>query len=122
MTYTKKQLSNLIKLADHLDSLPDEYDRFYMGTFYQDQDYNEHDPHELINKKEIPCGSCACAVGHGPSAGIRIYKDQSWDDYSLRVFGVDLCMTDGDYMFGPEWNDDPKAAAARIREVVSRNA
>lgn len=119
---TKKQRENLARLADYLDALPDDYDRFGMNNFYLDK---HEDTVELLKAKsgyEVPCGSCACAIGHGPAAGIRRHSSDGncWDAYSRRVFGGDYMEYDsaGEFMFGPFNPDCPKQAATRIREVL----
>lgn len=69
------------------------------------------------------CGTTACAVGHGPLAGIPALADESWNHYSLRVFG---CSNIGklktlpafNFMFGPDWkgrNNTAKGTALRMQ-------
>lgn len=127
---TPEQRDNLLTLAAYLDALPEDYDGFRMADFmsgldewgdYEDLGIDER----VVVGPEHDCGSCACAIGHGPSAGIRVAdSDSCWFTYSNRVFGC--CVTQygypanepGEYMFGINNPDDPKAAAARIREVL----
>lgn len=119
----KKHRENLLKLADYLDTLPDDYKQFDMSEYMLvrdgDGDYWETlDPYE---RSKPVCGTVACAVGHGPAAGIRLYGDLDWTDYAERVFGKMRC-DDFQYMFGPEWlcyDNTPKGAASRIRTFVS---
>lgn len=118
----QKHKDNLLKLAAYLEKLPDDYEQFEMNVFMAlrnedagpyDRRWIEFDPDEV---KRPGCGTVACAVGHGPSAGIRVYRDQSWHSYVDRVFGP-LDDYDFDYMFGPSWShydNTPKGAAARI--------
>ena len=114
----KKHRDNLLKLADYLATLPDDYEQFNMSDYMQDSDgcvvY-------ITDQSKPSCGTVACAVGHGPAAGIRVYGDVGWSDYADRVFGK---MFDDDftYMFGSIWSDydnTPKGAAARIRTYVA---
>jgi hypothetical protein len=123
----KKHKDNLLKLAAYLETLPDDYEQFNMHVFMAlrvedaglyDRQWIVVDPDEV---KRPHCGTVACAVGHGPSAGIRVYGDQSWRSYADRVFGPMDDDTFG-YMFGPSWSrtdNTPKGAAARIRTYVT---
>jgi hypothetical protein len=125
-----KQRANLKKLADYLDTLPPDYKHFDM-TYYTDHEGNcdLEDIDELASKRPqeflANCGTVACAIGHGPAAGIRRYRtdidcdgDFDWDEYSERVFG---CISDNEvfeYLFDSNWchNDNTHyGAAARIR-------
>jgi hypothetical protein len=122
----KKHKDNLLKLADYLDALPADYKEFDM------RDYNTVKADTLSgtrsldpNKRRYGCGTAACALGHGPAAGIRVYGDWCWDDYCKRVFGIDRDFrrnTDEfDYLFGSTWtqyDNTPHGAAARIRTYV----
>ena len=113
-----KHKTNLLKLADYLDTLPDDYENFDMGEYMQDE-YGET---VWIKEQNKPvCGTVACAVGHGPAAGIRVYGDADWEAYADRVFG-EIPYEDFQYMFGSEWShydNTPKGAAARIRTYVA---
>lgn len=114
----KKHRENLLKLADYLDKLPDDYEQFHMRQYMMTTDVRE--VMYIWEQTKPDCGTVACAVGHGPSAGIRVYKDDSWEDYADRVFG-DLNGDSFTYMFGASWSetdDTAKGAAARIRTYV----
>ena len=97
---TDEQRANLTKLADYLCNLPDDYQHFNMSYFVSE------------------CGTSACAVGHGPAAGIPLKKDDNWLTYSYENF----CFSGAfwRYMFGSDWPNCPKAAAHRIWEVINR--
>ena len=119
----KKHRDNLLKLADYLDKPPDDYEQFHMAEYM-----GEHEKGRLIMTFSIEemskpaCGTVACAVGHGPAAGIRVYGDTDWSSYSDRVFGEFLEDDSWDYMFGSIWSrydNTPKGAAARIRTCVA---
>jgi hypothetical protein len=112
---------NLLKLADYLANLPDDYEKFDMSEYMLTRDGDFWQALDITERSKPACGTVACAVGHGPSAGIRVYGDESWQDYSDRVFG-DLGADDFQYMFGSEWSNydnTPRGAAARIRTFVS---
>lgn len=106
---------NLAQLADYLDALPPDYDRFWMDVYC------------------IGCGTVACALGHGPAAGIGAPSEDpysivrapifSWPRYcEQHFFGPD--EADGQiwrFLFGPEWaciDNSPQGAAARIHHVI----
>lgn len=116
----KKHKANLLKLADYLATLPDDYEQFDMSEYMAERDGETFDPYE---RSKPVCGTVACAVGHGPAAGIRIYGDLDWSDYADRVFGVFKEDIFGwDYMFSSTWSETdntPKGAAARIRTYVA---
>jgi hypothetical protein len=88
------------------------------------QDYmldSEGDVIWITAQNKPSCGTVACAVGHGPAAGIRVYGDTDWSDYADRVFG-EMPENDFTYMFGSSWSysdNTPKGAAARIRTYVA---
>lgn len=115
---TEEQRNNLAKLADYLDALPADYDRFNMSAYMLGADGYSTSP--LRQAEPNVCGSCACAIGHGPAAGIGLRGDPSWPEYAERVFGTDEAATSaGEYMFGVDNPNDPRAAADRIRKVLS---
>jgi len=122
---------NLTKLADYLDSLPDNYRSFMMSDFLVQTEY---DPAEIARYMTEPnynmCGSAACAIGHAPAAGIKVdmstfteYDKTSdmWDYYHLEAFGIDWGEPISLWMFGGDWtyvDNTPKGAAARIRFIL----
>lgn len=118
-----KHKANLLKLADYLEKLPDDYEQFDMSEYMltRDGDYWENfGPDE---RSKPVCGTVACAVGHGPAAGIRVYGDTDWADYADRVFGeFEDDLFGWDYLFSRSWqytDNTPKGAAARIRTYVA---
>ena len=114
----KRHRDNLEKLAAYLEALPSNYQDFDMLVF------NEENSNEPVRQT---CGTAACAIGHGLSAGIRASsKDCSWQAYAHRVFG-----TEGEYIahgklwdwcFTQEWqfyDNTPAGAALRIRAYLA---
>lgn len=109
---TKEQRANLKKLADYLSSgkLKAKFDMSdYASYGYWDNATN--------------CGSVGCAVGHGPYAGIKKPKDQSWNDYAAEKFGAHLFEPSleeeriYDFLFNQHWgiiHPTAKQAAKRI--------
>lgn len=140
-------LKNLAELATYLESLPKDYTHFDMGTYFSHpkDDYGEISRYAEENGGLHECGTVACALGHGPAAGILFPKrpsklheespfwglfcsengaffEPSWENYSRRFF---ICPI----LYGPEWewcfggfwkNQDeaPAGAAARIRYIL----
>ena len=116
-----KHRDNLLKLADYLETLPDDYEQFDMSEYMAARDGTYWETLGIDERSKPACGTVACAVGHGPSAGIRTYGDANWSDYADRVFGV-LPDSGFDYMFASGWSmrdNTPKGAAARIRTYVA---
>lgn len=96
---------NLRKLSDYLKSLPADYQRFSMASYYElDVDSVEYRSYNYVRKVE--CGSVACAVGHGPSAGVIIsgmYKYMmSWTEYARQAFGAESNQV-WQWLFSDKW-------------------
>lgn len=115
---TKTHDNNLAKLASFLDTV--DPDKFEMEYFLIGK---EGDYMGLEERKKVHnCGTAACAIGWAPTAGIRVSKnDETWNDYSVRVFGYADGSDVWEYMFGGEWtsyDNTPGGAAKRIRYVL----
>lgn len=107
---------NLDKLATYLEGLRADYSGFRITTYYSHPDIGLIPPSCY---QGYECGSAACAIGHGPAAGIPIRGDATWYGYASRVFGTSETSSDvGRYMFGIGTPDGHLAAAARIRDVL----
>ena len=116
----KKHKDNLLKLAAYLETLPDDYEQFDMSEYMSARDGDYGETLDISERSKPVCGTVACAVGHGPSAGIRLYGDANWGDYAERVFGY-MSGDSFEYMFGSRWSDidnTPKGAAKRIRTFL----
>jgi len=108
---TINQRQNLRTLADYLAQLPKGYEHFDMAYYY------------LIREG---CGTTACALGHAPSAGIITLENETWEEFSKRVFGIadddrDIVAgeftKDWEWLFSENWqyiDNTPHGAAARI--------
>ncbi len=119
---TAAQRANLEALASYLEALPRNYRHFDIDFYHLDEDNCQVGPEafkeEWLLRKH--CGSAACAIGHGPYAGIPLKDDFSWRDYAIRVFGTDNNDTEeGDFMFGTGNPNGVKRAAQRIRKVLA---
>lgn len=113
---TDEQRGNLAALAEYLESGPAL--RFDMARFAADGERHEIDPEAMLR-----CGTAACALGHGPFAGLPAKRQEEWKDYAFRVFGVGPTDIGSQspaflWMFGGAWaeiDNSPDGAAARIR-------
>lgn len=117
---------NLRKLTDYVASLPKGYKHFDMRRFLITSAGSNVKATEFLGH----CGSSACFLGHGPSAGIstRGIKPQrygcDWREYSTKKFGL-TARTDVAWvwLFGPEWSEYPrtrtlKAAVRRTEQFI----
>ena len=98
---TPEQRANLAKLADYLVTVPQS--AFDMADYQQKTD----------------CGTVACAVGHGPEAGVQKRDCESWNQYSDRVFAPQF--ESWGWCFSDHWSvadNTPQGAAARIRYML----
>lgn len=118
---------NLTKLADYLAQLPADYDRFGMSVFYADQGPEIDSLAGLDDPTAHPCGTVACAAGHGPAAGVPVPEGTLyWSDYT------DEQLIDGEaepdawaWCFSISWarcDNTPHGAAARIRYLLEHGA
>lgn len=110
---------NLNKLADYLLALPPDYRDFDMGTFCkvpgtEDEFSPDQSRHE--------CGTVACALGHGPRAGIEPEPTESWQGYCHRQFGLHWWSDEAEWCFGGNWvlfDDTPRGAGLRIKWLLA---
>lgn len=109
---------NLMKLADGLDALPDNYEHFGMAYYFSSRG-NSRDP--STRASVASCGAVACALGHAPSIlGIRGRKGEDWLEYNARVLGLDSYPA-WVWCFSSDWyctDNTPQGAAARIRWLL----
>ena len=124
MSRTKEQNENLLKLANHLESLPEDYEHFSMADFisYDDDTMFYIFPEDVKDSETLSnCGTVACAVGHGPFVGIKPLKGEGWMTYSERVFTKD--RQEWEWCFDGCWEDidnTPHGAAKRIKILLKR--
>lgn len=137
MALTRTQRKNLAKLADYLESLPRRYRHFEMRDFTGlpegDERLIEYARH---NGGVGKCGTVACAVGHGPAAGILFRRQDfhrmphgrlraNWTRYSQRFAPRGLDEPEFDWAFGSPWSKVDNhhwGAAARIRYLLKHGA
>ena len=134
---TRTQRANLDKLATYLENLPADYKHFGMWEYFNPGANTESEIIEYVtnpNKQVHECGTSACALGHGPAAGISFhpkdfgaYGEPNWDTYSERFCGIsddNETYDTWDWLFGSEWSaydDTHQGAAARIRFILAGN-
>lgn len=130
---TPIQRANLAKLADYLAVLvpPPGFD---MGSWLQrenslDEDDFNDEPHlcDLDPKFYAECGTTACAIGHGPLAGIPPTEaDYNWESYCENNFTGDSAnyISAGPiftWLFHSNWSwldNTPEGAARRVRHFL----
>jgi hypothetical protein len=135
---TPKQRQNLATLASYLEKLPADYEHFDMRTYarhlgecdaIEDPDaLAVSDPEKFFEN----CGTVACALGHGPAAGIPFERHMlnvteyegartvnvRWNVYSDEQFGLTRWSYPWMWCFGGTWVDvdnTVRGAAARLR-------
>lgn len=126
----QQRRDSLKKLADYLYNLPENYSHFHMGVYFE-ADYEGHQEDvledlELYDSLLHSCGTSACALGHGPAAGVNPYGGcGDWDDYALFNFGIKPNSNAWKWLFSPYWDstinaedNTPKAAALRIYQYL----
>jgi hypothetical protein len=130
---TKAQRANLDKLATYLEGLPEDYAHFEMSDYIVGGEKEDVARYALENGGVNACGAVACAIGHGPAAGVLvnpkdIERDRygvyvDWEGYARTNFG---CRTDTTrrnwWMFAGDWSgvdNHPHGAAARIRYILA---
>ena len=128
---TEFQRGNLLLLATYLEALPADYDHFDMSEYVANEELDGDDDTQDEYLVALPigtvdlnvCGTVACAVGHGPNAGVKARQaDYDWDIYALRVFGTLRRSVAFRYLFGWEWVDTdntPAGATQRIHTFLA---
>jgi hypothetical protein len=131
---TKAQRGRLEKLAAYLEGLPEDYRHFNMGVYVHSGSLEAEVNYALCNGGVASCGTVACALGHGPAAGILVpprfisghrggVRTVNWPAYG-DIFVGDDCQRDS-WCFDGGWEDDDNShwgAAARIRLLLDRDS
>lgn len=110
----EEQKENLIKVASYL------WERRAIVNLKMEH-YNDDAPgynDAVIDGTHI-CGTSACAVGHGPQAGVEIQGFETWRAYESRAFGIEHGSAAWYFLFGPGHRDCPISAVARIEEFLT---
>jgi hypothetical protein len=117
--------TNLKQLADYLAALPEDYAHFDMRVYYWHYGVCPAFGQVKAGVYDLHgCGSVACALGHGPAAGIEIPEDcEYWQDY------IDLFTPVPDYApifqwcFDYDWkqvDNSHQGAAKRIYWLLEK--
>lgn len=118
----KTQRANILKLADYLDSLPEDYEHFDMKYFSHNLGTYTVGAPFTMEKDITLCGTVACMAGHGPMAGLTVPEGLSGDDINewheyMDVFFGEAAQAKG-FLFGGGWvfvDNTLQGAAARAR-------
>ena len=134
---TRYQIENLLTLAQYLFNLPTEYSNFNMRNYVVVENTENTwlygsaviiDPLEYdrfltaVNNKTAGCGTVACAIGHGPAAGISINSDDSdWYEYSHRFINndiSDIANVMWDWCFSSNWENYDNTAHGAAKRIL----
>ena len=115
-------IKNLELLADYLEKLPSDYDKFEMRDWFNDGHFDLF-PDDVVEDYN-DCGFAACAVGHCVFVdGLpKPNKNESWGRYAVRIFDIELGGEHFDWCFSSHWFDfdnTPLGAAKRIRYLIA---
>lgn len=120
---TANQRTKLRKLANYLLSLPEDYEKFHMGSFIYRDDNRSSDLYQIDKTTLHTCGTAACALGHAPSI-FRVPKDcNSWWNLAEELFGLEDGSYEWAWCFSGEWVDVDNThtgAAKRILWLLDR--
>lgn len=121
---TFEQQLNLLKLAKGLLSLPERYKHFDMSGFFNTMSGSwyggdVHYPREVNKPLYKHCGTIACMVGHGPMFGMEGVYNESWVDYSHRVFGIAPDKMEWEYLFSGEWEEYDNTILGGVKRIVT---
>ena len=97
-----------------------------MGHFTDKPDNIEN---TLMIDSMTDCGTLGCMAGHGPFLGIIKSSDESWFDYSIRVFGLkdyfseetDDAYSSWNFVFSSKWrnfDNTPEGAEDRLEHLL----
>ena len=127
MTLTRSQRRNLDKLATYLEGLPEDYQHFDMLSWLRScGDDAAVIAYVRKNGGVDKCGTAACAVGHGPAAGVLFRTDDlfcgdpDWPAYCRR-FVPSRRSSEFYWAFGSAWkyyDNHHWGAAARVRFLL----
>ena len=125
----QRHIENLTKLANYLEKLPPE--NFDMFQFFAEGDADEMsiDGYAFLRPLEVTprqqrCGFVACAVGHGPDAGIPVKPEHSnWHKYMRdQLIGTDHNLIELEsWLFSSGWakcDNTTQGAVRRIRHLL----
>ena len=110
-------VENFLKLAAVLESsIPQA--SFDMSLVAHGQSGLELTPEHVCNS-----GTVACAIGWAPAYVAPAIKGEDWQDYCERVFDIEWCSEEWEFIFGGGWScvdDTPQGAGARVRYFLDK--
>lgn len=118
---TKQQQSNLAKTAIFL--IEEAKDEHFDMAFYLSAREDTGDNPQKVREYYSECGTTCCFAGHGPIAlKSKINKNDDWEDYQLRVFGIDEAhhLKDWEFLFSQNWLNSRKQAASRALTFLEK--
>jgi len=110
---------NLLRHADHLENNVVKR-HFNMGTYMSHTNTSYSTNFSDASPFKSDCNSVACSVGHAATIFPPLVGE-SWEDFSERVFDIDPCSLEWDFLFSEGWIDvdnTPFGAAQRIRYLI----
>jgi len=84
-----------------------------------DMDWFDDDPSRSMTRTN--CGTCGCALGHGPYAGIPKRSGETWHQYAHRAFvlldehGTWDCWN---WCFSPLWSGNDNTAKGAAKRIL----
>lgn len=101
---TKTQHKNLAKLTVFVrDKVAPP--KFNINKFFIPKGEKEYDGHVYDNnvpaKEDYSCGTSACFLGYAVLADIKPKKDETWETYGKRCFGINM-----DHLSSEEYKRD----------------
>jgi hypothetical protein len=113
---TANQRTKLRKLANYLLSLPEDYEKFDMGSFLVKDGIACWYVDEIDKTTLHTCGTSACALGHAPSI-FRVPKDcVDWGDLAEHLFG--LGGDEWDWCFDGGWVDVDNTHTGAAKRIL----
>jgi len=131
---SSEQITNLSRLAAYLASLPEDYVGFDMSAYHTGylpaMYYCGGVPLRPAGGGQQYCGTAACALGHGPAAGVAVPSHLlcttpagetrvMWTQYS-RLFCWETAAYN--WLFSGSWthlDNTPRGAAGRLRYALA---
>ena len=103
-------VANCEKLATYLENLPEDYEDFGMLAYIKPHDHDALRKYALENGGVHACGTAACAIGHGPAAGIYFPDPKDNYGHMWRLIYKTTYTKDGkpvhsdDKVLSPDWS------------------
>ena len=107
--HQKKNINSLLKIKEYDTKLD-------MTIFHSYGDDCGIDP------DDYSCGTAACLAGHLPlTTGTDKEYGESWNDYILRVTGIEQDSSGWKYLFSSAWNNSKEDAMWRVQTFIGNH-